>query len=924
MSTDRASGLLGVQNNLPDNTQRLITEEIMRNELSKIWNSNANLIDDEFRFNVREYQDRAYKEGEGSFFNGELYQANEDLTGGAFDPAKWTKVGGSGVTSFNTRQGNVSPASGDYDSDQITNKSTKAQGSNVTEALDYLYDLATQGAINSFFVNSNNPNSGDGSISNPFNSLDLAFNTIVGNGTPANPELAPIGTEIGIVVQGGSYSTSQNLLIRRCSWVFELGAVVDYAGTGALFDMDSSVFGNPSSELIEFFILGDGEFTTSTGSFFTSSMGNLNGGGRLTFRGIRFQSNVINPDPHSAVLFDLDNNSDTAYQYASNLIMPLDTETIIYSLTQTVFKLGNKTANSGRKGVLISNALVSMGSQSAQGTQSVDARCVNIHRGHGVRFTNCLFTGYKNEYQIELSGVYRSIRFQNSRASTTSNSNGVKSVGAVRIQDDFVPNSDGGGSSAILICEFDKFSVSDNNFTSNELITYTGTGDIETILLRDCFLSGGISDKIKVAKSISFTGNGSNPSSVTVYNVIDKKVRISNLEEDSQVTRQVFADEDGNLFFQIGSSSGNSFQFGINENGGVVELGGQASGKSLSIWSDSSDQNKPLPQDLVFGYDLSDIFTNDIFTTDKAFRSFTVVTDPQGNSEIANATDVGDLVSYLTLMSRAYDTAGTQGRSLASFLSSDPQTIRLSTIEDTDTSFVNNRANVGTRSQNNLAEAFVELFRTDGGSGSFRMKQGSSPSEIITELLSSYLELSQVLQNDNNTKVLSLNPVTNRVEWIDKSTIGGGSGNGKEVIKYEFVKSGNVTAQVSLETHSSFANSTPIQLPSGITSAKIIGFNFLSSTSVATQGTTASFEIRTQNRNNHIQRPFGGGVLRYTNTQLSVGGAQGTRYYESVRDGNLINNPVTIDTEDLVFVDLTPQFWQLTDVNVHVFIEIEY
>jgi hypothetical protein len=1140
MSTDRASGLTGVQNNLPDNTQRLITEQIMRDELSKLWNSNANLIDDEFRFNLRDYQDRAYQEGEGCFFNGVTYRANQQVSGGAFDPAKWDQIGGSGVQSFNTRQGNVVSASGDYNSTQITNQSTLAQGQNVTEALDYLYNLATQGAINSFFVNSNNPNSGDGSISNPFNSLDLAYNTIVGNGTPANPELAPVGTEIGIVVQGGSYSTSQNLLIRRVSWVFELGAVVDYTGTNALFNMDASVFGNPSNELIEFFILGDGEFETSTGSFMTSSMGNFNGGGRLTLRGIRFTSNVINSNPDAFPVFNLDNNGNTAYQFGNSLVMPLEVNTIIRSETQTVFKLGNESANSGRKSCQISNAIVTMGSASNQGTQSLDARCVNIHRGHGVRFTDCVFTAYKNEYQVELSGFYRRITFDNCRFSTTSNSQGVKSVGAVRIQDGFTPNADGGGSSAVLLCSFENCSVTDNNFSSNELITFTGSGDLETVLLTNCFFSGGISSKIKIAKSISFVGNGLNPAPVVVTNFIDRKQTVSNLEENGALTRQVVADADGNLYFKTQTSGGGIVQSVVagsnievnntdpanpvvsafpTTTAGVLSrtyfTGDTETLTAGTFYKSNRDGKGSVAtvtqtvsvndnQKAFFGQDLiSDTFPidttiyagsytgvlNGLVSSGSGEQRFTVEiykTDingspvasgitgqpvgdlgvqviaiaqsglidlQQGNESqfsisaelteslellttnriryhvsaekvgtsggavtiqisygfdhvahldvpvqattdtvinltpIAGAT-VGDVISYLDnnkldrilqqndgingggayQLNLGNDATGenltfhrlNSIQSIEQFsgvypfvsdgvkVTKDPSVYRVDVKNGNfdgqmflnsgqfSTTVRDNSSNLQATNINQ-SENSILLICQDSAQGKFGVinstvdqilltaQDTSNQSSLVqtpTEFIfDGELKLDSTSQNDSNTQILSRNAITNRVEWVDKSSIGGGGNKG--IIKYEFVKSGTVSTQVTLESHSAFAGSTPIILPSGITSAKIVGFNFLSSTSVATQPTTATFEIRTQDRNNHTQRPFGGGVLRYSNTQLSVGSAQGTRYYESISDQNLSLNPITINVNDLVFVDLNPLFWQLVDVNVHVFIEVE-
>jgi hypothetical protein len=93
-----AQGLQSIIDNMPDNTQRLITEAIMRDQNSNLWLSALNRIDDAALLNLRDFSDRAYVTGEycgyddGSGYK--IYRANKAIAGAPFAPADWDLVAG--------------------------------------------------------------------------------------------------------------------------------------------------------------------------------------------------------------------------------------------------------------------------------------------------------------------------------------------------------------------------------------------------------------------------------------------------------------------------------------------------------------------------------------------------------------------------------------------------------------------------------------------------------------------------------------------------------------------------------------------------------------------------------------------------------------------------------------------------------------
>ena len=248
-------------------------------------------------------------------------------------------------------------------------------------------------------------------------------------------------------------------------------------------------------------------------------------------------------------------------------------------------------------------------------------------------------------------------------------------------------------------------------------------------------------------------------------------------------------------------------------------------------------------------------------------------------------------------------------------------------------------------SQINQTEAGILLLLQDSVNGNFGVLNMSAtalqlqsqsganvtnflqtPNEFSLE--NGIVKINTVNQNDANTKVLSVNTLTNELEFIDKSSIGGGGAN-STIIVLEFVKAQNVNTQTTLESHSSFGNvapfyASPVILPPGISSAELVGFDMFSTLSSVTQASTASFSVRTQPVSNRVVRPFGGGTLRYQNTALSSTSAQGQTPYESIKDTTLYSNPIPIGIDDMVFVDFDPQFWTLQDINAKVYVRVTF
>jgi len=116
-----------------------------------------------------------------------------------------------------------------------------------------------------FYVDSNNTETGDGSVGNPYKTIDLVCTAVVGTGTTASPEF----TNATVYVMGGTYSTAQNIYIPSTNWTFFNGANVTFTGQGTYF-IDNAAIADGAAD---FKVSGWINFKTSTGGFLRNSAG---------------------------------------------------------------------------------------------------------------------------------------------------------------------------------------------------------------------------------------------------------------------------------------------------------------------------------------------------------------------------------------------------------------------------------------------------------------------------------------------------------------------------------------------------------------------------------------------------------------------------------------------------------------------------
>jgi len=114
--------------------------------------------------------------------------------------------------------------------------------------------------MSDYYVDSSNSVLGDGSVVNPFQTIEQAYNKIIGSGTVSSPQRPNKNV---FVAKGVGYSVSLNIYIPGCTFTFAPNTVVDFTGAGTYF-IDSSVI---STAKDTFRCYGYIEFNTSTGGF---------------------------------------------------------------------------------------------------------------------------------------------------------------------------------------------------------------------------------------------------------------------------------------------------------------------------------------------------------------------------------------------------------------------------------------------------------------------------------------------------------------------------------------------------------------------------------------------------------------------------------------------------------------------------------
>ena len=106
---NRAQGIAKVLNLAPDNDTRLITEAVLRELLTDLWNSGALKIDEKSFFNLRELEDRPYEENECIIYNSgagfQVYRALQNNNGFPFTETDWQQI--TGIVQVSTDEDNA-------------------------------------------------------------------------------------------------------------------------------------------------------------------------------------------------------------------------------------------------------------------------------------------------------------------------------------------------------------------------------------------------------------------------------------------------------------------------------------------------------------------------------------------------------------------------------------------------------------------------------------------------------------------------------------------------------------------------------------------------------------------------------------------------------------------------------------------------
>ena len=114
--------------------------------------------------------------------------------------------------------------------------------------------------LSNFYVDSLNTVLGNGSVINPFQTIDQAITKVIGTGTRSAPQFTNATVH---VMAGQGYTTSQNIYIPSATFNFEAGTVVTFTGAGTYF-VDSSAVADGANP---FMIDGLLYWQTATGGF---------------------------------------------------------------------------------------------------------------------------------------------------------------------------------------------------------------------------------------------------------------------------------------------------------------------------------------------------------------------------------------------------------------------------------------------------------------------------------------------------------------------------------------------------------------------------------------------------------------------------------------------------------------------------------
>ena len=393
-------------------------------------------------------------------------------------------------------------------------------------------------ALDVFYVDSNNPNDGNGSVVNPFKTLDLAYDAVIGTGTPNNPDF----DDITIDVAGGVYSTALNLAINSVTWFFSEGARVTYTDDGYLFSNTGLTSNNSFLN-----VFGKGEFTTGSGGFiYVIGSNNNNVGKRVRFECESLRSTLNNVTDGDFKPLIICENPVGGLNGDSQLFSLLVKDRVA-SFTQKIFRSRNTpifTINGSSKTVTFS--MGSFGIQDA----APNAHIFDMGDTFGARICNLTLFAYLTDSYIKIgssgsTAVIGRIEFTDIIVRSTRQES-LAAQRFLQIGDFISDNSIVFTESRVMFRNIDY--VEDNFVDTSNFIQYIGSGStFDNLELSNSRLPYPIDPKIRLNKEIITTGQSPDNgiyNDISSDNTIGGRFNITNVL-DSTGTTLLNIDENG-------------------------------------------------------------------------------------------------------------------------------------------------------------------------------------------------------------------------------------------------------------------------------------------------------------------------------------------------------------------------------------------
>jgi hypothetical protein len=234
-----------------------------------------------------------------------------------------------------------------------------------------------------YYVDGNNTVAGDGSVINPFKTLEQAYNKIIGTGSVVNPQ----NSNVGVSVAAAQYTTSQNIYTPGITWDFATNTEITFDASGSTnYFVDTSIL-NGVTGVQDFIITGELQFSSTTGGFINNV-----GAARNTDPVINVTATIYSINcqvPTTSGNIPVINLSCTSSgNLTPSIKISITNGGVINSQNQHVFSLGNTNFGGGYLDVEGNNGQISLKNSALLNKNILYYSCLTGHNNDSVVIRN--------------------------------------------------------------------------------------------------------------------------------------------------------------------------------------------------------------------------------------------------------------------------------------------------------------------------------------------------------------------------------------------------------------------------------------------------------------------------------------------------------------------------------------------------------